>query len=274
MKIDNTGSQEKLYQNAVRGDRSEGAKGKEEQVKNNAIFAGNLNLMEDPIAKRREEARKEAMGLIMNQFQIDSDIDDVMEKSCQHVDEIREQNEYATKQIARLEDDMKKMKEEYGLEDGSEELIGIQKEIQHWQKQIADGNGTIMAENASVRATKQALLKRTYDMTDASRAADKVMESASKDIIGMLKDEALDKMEEDREEEQEKIEEAEEKKEEKEELIEKDKEQEQQEETSKNIITADNDMDKKQLQQEIEEILAKQKLLEEDLKGLAINTSI
>ena len=30
MKIDNTGSQEKLYQNAVRGDRSEGAKGKEE----------------------------------------------------------------------------------------------------------------------------------------------------------------------------------------------------------------------------------------------------
>ena len=65
-----------------------------------------------------------------------------------------------------------------------------------------------------------------------------------------------------------------EKKEEKEELIEKDKEQEQQEETSKNIITADNDMDKKQLQQEIEEILAKQKLLEEDLKGLAINTSI
>ena len=274
MKIDNTGSQEKLYQNAVRGDRSEGAKGKEEQVKNNAIFAGNLNLMEDPIAKRREEARKEAMGLIMNQFQIDSDIDDGMEKSCQHVDEIREQNEYATKQIARLEDDMKKMKEEYGLEDGSEELIGIQKEIQHWQKQIAEGNGTSMAENASVRATKQALLKRTYDMTDASRAADKVMESASKDIIGMLKDEALDKMEEDREEEQEKIEEAEEKKEEKEELIEKDKEQEQQEETSKNIITADNDMDKKQLQQEIEEILAKQKLLEEDLKGLAINTSI
>ena len=70
MKIDNTGSQEKLYQNAVRGDRSEGAKGKEEQVKNNAIFAGNLNLMEDPIAKRREEARKEAMGLIMNQFQM------------------------------------------------------------------------------------------------------------------------------------------------------------------------------------------------------------
>ncbi len=60
-------------------------------------------------------------------------------------------------------------------------------------------------------------------MSDASRAADKVMESASKDIIGMLKDEALDKMEKDKEETEEKIEEAEEKKEEKEELIEKDK---------------------------------------------------
>lgn len=274
MKIDNTGSQEKLYQNAVRGDRSEASKGKEEQVKNNAIFAGNLNLMEDPIAKRREEARKEAMGLLMNQFQIDSDIDDSMDKSRQHVDEVREQNEYASQQIARLEEDKKRMMEEYGLEEGSEELIGIQDEIKHWQKQIAEGDGIIMAENASVRGTKQALLKRTYDMSDASRAADKVMESASKDIIGMLKDEALDKMEKDKEETEEKIEEAEEKKEEKEELIEKDKDQEQQEETSKNMIAADNDIDKKQLQQEIEEILAKQKLLEEDLKGLAINTSI
>lgn len=274
MKIDNTGSQEKLYQNAVRGDRSEASKGKEEQVKNNAIFAGNLNLMEDPIAKRREEARKEAMGLLMNQFQIDSDIDDSMDKSRQHVDEVREQNEYASQQIARLEEDKKRMMEEYGLEEGSEELIGIQDEIKHWQKQIAEGDGIIMAENASVRGTKQALLKRTYDMSDASRAADKVMESASKDIIGMLKDEALDKMEKDKEETEEKIEEAEEKKEEKEELIEKDKAQEQQEETSKNMIAADNDIDKKQLQQEIEEILAKQKLLEEDLKGLAINTSI
>ena len=61
-------------------------------------------------------------------------------------------------------------------------------------------------------------------MSDASRAADKVMESASKDIIGMLKDEALDKMEKDKEETEEKIEEARgERKEEKEELIEKDK---------------------------------------------------
>ena len=67
----------------MRGDRSEVSKGKEEQVKNNAIFAGNLNLMEDSIAKRREEARKEAMGLLMNQFQIDSDIDDSMDKSRQ-----------------------------------------------------------------------------------------------------------------------------------------------------------------------------------------------
>ncbi len=43
------------------------------------------------------------------------------------------------------------MMEEYGLEEGSEELIGIQDEIKHWQKQIAEGDGIIMAENASVR---------------------------------------------------------------------------------------------------------------------------
>ncbi len=40
------------------------------------------------------------------------------------------------------------------------------------------------------------------------------------------------------------------------------------------MIAADNDIDKNSFSREIEEILAKQKLLEEDLKGLAINTSI
>ncbi len=47
--------------------------------------------MEDSIAKRREEARKEAMGLLMNQFQIDSDIDDSMDTRADSVDEVREQ---------------------------------------------------------------------------------------------------------------------------------------------------------------------------------------
>lgn len=271
MKVDSAGTQEKLYQNTVRGNRDETSKEKEPQVKNSTVFAGDLNLIQDPVAKRREEARKEAMGLLQGQFKADLEIDEDIEKRQSHIDEVREENDYASKQIARLQDDMKKMKEEYGLDDNSPELLGIREEIGHWKKQIADGDKTIKKEIAVVKATKQALLGRKYDMTDAAYAAEDVMDAASKDIIGLLKKEALDKMDEDRKDEQEKIEEAKEKKEEKEELIEKAREQDKKEELTREKIAAVSDTEKQKLQQEIDELLAKQKLLHEDIKGLAVD---
>lgn len=274
MRIDSTGTQEKLYQNAVRQDRSGAAQNQEEkggQLKNHAVFAGDLNLIDDPVAKRREEARKEAMGLLKSQFQLDSDIDDSMERSRNHVDEVRKECDHASSEVARLEGEMDRLKEEYGYEDGSEELKSIKEEIGYWKKQMAEGERVIYGENASVRATKQALLERQYDMSDASDAAEDVMDAASGDIIGLLRKEALDKMEEDRKEEQEKAEEIKEKKEEKEELVEKDREQEHKEEATKNIVSGDEEIDKTELQQQIDEILEKQKLLEEDLKGLGVD---
>ena len=230
--------------------------------------------MEDPIAKKREEARKEAMGLLTNQFKIDSDIDNGMEGSRSRVDKLREESEYATKEVARLEAQMQKMIEEDGLEEGSEELKSIQEEIKYWKSEAYKSESAIMGENAAVRETKMALLKRTYDMRDASKDAEKIMEAASKEIVDMLKQDAIDKIDEDMEEEQEKAEEIKEEQEEKEKLIEKDKEQKKLEETTKELITADSDTEKSKLQKEIQKILEEQDLIEEDLKGLAVDASI
>lgn len=273
MKINQAETQDKLYQATYQTEK-ENIKGNGKQLQNNTVFAGNLNLMEDPIAKKREEARKEAMGLLTNQFKIDSDIDNGMEESRSRVDKLREESEYATKEVARLEAQMQKMIEEDGLEEGSEELKSIQEEIKYWKSEACKSESAIMGENAAVRETKMALLKRTYDMRDASKDAEKVMEAASKEIVDMLKQDAIDKIDEDMEEEQEKAEEIKEEQEEKEKLIEKDKEQKKLEETTKELITADSDTEKSKLQKEIQKILEEQDLIEEDLKGLAVDASI
>ncbi len=276
MKVESTGAQEKIYQTKQHTEKEakkEDTGEKSRQLQNGTIFAGNLNMIEDPVAKKREEARKEAMGLIAKQFQTDTDIDTEMEERRNRIDEAGEANQYARGEIARLEKQMEQMKEEYGVEEGSEELLGIQEEIGYWKKQLYEGEKTIRSENAAIRATKQALLSREYDMTDAAYAAEDIMDEASKEIIGLLRQEAMDKMEEDREEEQEKIEEAEEKKEEQEELVEKHREEEKLEEITKEIISSSSGAEKEQLQREIEEILARQKLLQEDLKGLAVDTT-
>ena len=66
MKINQAETQDKLYQATYQTEK-EDIKRNGKQLQNNTVFAGNLNLMEDPIAKKREEARKEAMGLLTNQ---------------------------------------------------------------------------------------------------------------------------------------------------------------------------------------------------------------
>ncbi|MBO5278722.1 MAG: hypothetical protein J6B06_04435 [Lachnospiraceae bacterium] len=273
MKVENAAVKETVYQ-TKQHTQKENTQGKQEdkgaQVKDGTVFAGNLNLMQDSIAQKREEARRQAMGLISKQFQSDLEIDTDLEERSTHIDEVREENNYASHEIARLEKDIKKFKEEYGAEDA--ELADMYKQIAYWKEQIYEGDKAIHEELMTIRATKEALLKRTNDMTDAAAAAEDIMDAASDEIIGMLRQEAIDKIEEDRKEEQEKVEEAQEKKEEKEELIEKKQEQEKLEELTRKITTADEGVDREQLQREIEEILAKQKLLQEDLKGLAVDT--
>lgn len=271
MKINNNMANEQLYQNKNR--TWEGTqKAEESQVKNGRIFAGNTNF--DAIMQRRKQAQKQAMHLMEEQFETDRNTDESMEKRRTHIEEMHEENRLAGEEISRLEEDKKRLMEEECLSADSPELIGISEEIQYWKKKIYEGEKEISEDVATIRATKEALLKRTYDMTDAAGAAEDIMDAASDEIIGMLREEATDKLEEDKKEEQEKMERAEEKKEEKEEILEKRQEQELKELKLKELAKTDIPEKQSEIQQEIAEILASQKLLEEDLKGIAMDTSI
>lgn len=271
MKINNNMANEQLYQNKNR--TWEGTqKAEESQVKNGRIFAGNTNF--DAIMQRRKQAQKQAMHLMEEQFETDRNTDESMEKRRTHIEEMHEENRLAGEEISRLEEDKKRLMEEECLSADSPELIGISEEIQYWKKKIYEGEKEIREDVATIRATKEALLKRTYDMTDAAGAAEDIMDAASDEIIGMLREEATDKLEEDKKEEQEKMERVEKKKEEKEEILEKRQEQELKELKLKELAKTDIPEKQSEIQQEIAEILASQKLLEEDLKGIAMDTSI
>lgn len=147
-----------------------------------------------------------------------------------------------------------------------------------YEKEIADAKKGIEIENYGIRATKEAMLK-SQTMLKAEKAADEAMEAARDDIIGMLRDEAKDHIDEEMEEKKEAAQEKAEKEKEEKEKIEKQKEDKEEKEefadqvaaSTQLVVEAENAMD--DVQREIKKIMDEMKLLEEDLKGSAVDTS-
>lgn len=162
----------------------------------------------------------------------------------------------------------------------------------------------IMGYNGTIRGIRLERLKY-HEMMNAQKKADKVMEEAGKEIVGMLVDEAKDHVDEELEEPREEAKEKAEEKEEQEEKIEEN--QERQEELEERIDSVREDgKEQERLRREAEErsrddadllesimdagmgnigsvsdvqvevknMLHKMKLLEEDLKGSAIDDQV
>lgn len=150
----------------------------------------------------------------------------------------------------------------------------------YWKTTIADNQEVMAGMGRAVRNIQTDRL-RSHALIDAQKAKDEMMEAASKEAIGILKDDAMEKMEEKAEEIEETFEKQKEKEEEKEERIEAAKEdraekeamveeiRENVEELTENMLEGDKMVE--QIDEDIKKILAEQKLLAEDLKGLAVD---
>ncbi len=137
--------------------------------------------------------------------------------------------------------------------------------------EIEELNRESQINNFSIREMKLGLLKTSYKgISKAYKTADKIMDAASKDIIGMAWEDAKKHVEEEFEE---LVEAAKKKAEEKEELEEKlDKakeEKEEQKELSESI--QEGAKEQESLQKEIDKIMKDAELLEEDLKGIMVD---
>lgn len=183
----------------------------------------------------------------------------------------------------------------------SEEEIDRLKELQskpltEYQKKVLSLNSVKGKMDIDIDRKKAELMAMTgdiakaeneanasQDMLDAQNAADTLMEAATKDIVGMLVQEAKDHIDETADEQKEKAEEAKKEKEEQEERIEKAKEDREEQEK---IIEADMEADELQqnvklesqnvdhveeAQKSIQRILSNNHMINEDIKGIEID---
>lgn len=266
------------------------AKGK---VRNGAVKGSELNLIQDPIEEKKKKAMKEAMEFIKNQFKTDQNIDEVLDECRDSIKTSKAAAEEASQELADIEKRKEELGEMYADKDDEEyktRLAEIDKEASHWRSQYEGAHRVIKAATRGIKGIKQEALKH-HGMVDAGKAAEVSLKAASDEIIGMLKDEAIDKVDEDMDEV---IEEAKEAKEEKakedaeleEARIEREKQaqkiEEELEEAKKQAkegVYVPDKIDVRELmnrQQEIvkntERILEEQKLLEEDVKGIMMDS--
>lgn len=147
-----------------------------------------------------------------------------------------------------------------------------------YEAEIEEAEKIIKTESAVITSIKLERLKKD-PMVDAQKNAKEIIDAARDEILGMLIDESKDHIDEEMEEKKEAAEKAEEKKEEEEEKAEKKDEKEAKEEQFREQIQASTELMTKSdellrdVQKKVKKILDEMKLLEEDLKGAAVDTA-
>ncbi|MEZ3427688.1 MAG: hypothetical protein K1W13_09835 [Lachnospiraceae bacterium] len=146
---------------------------------------------------------------------------------------------------------------------------------------IAEDEKQIEIENKIIRDTKLERLKKD-PMQGAQKQAEAIEEAAGKEILGMLAEEGKEHVDKEQEEKEEQAEEAKEKKEEQEELLAKRKDE--REEAKKRAEALAESLPTEQLlsldkiqediNREIQNIVDKMKLIEEDIKGAAVDQTL
>lgn len=166
-----------------------------------------------------------------------------------------------------------------GLSEYQKRSLEMKESEFSYAKTAYEAEEEIKMENQIISATKLERLK-THPIVDAKEQAKAIMDAASDEIIGMLVDEAKEHIDEEAEKKKEEAKEKAEEKEELEERIEKVKEEKKEkekmtEEILEGVAEVENSSkDMEMAQQEIKDMMNKMKLIEDDIKGAAVDKSL
>lgn len=287
----------------------------------------------DPIAQKRAIAQKKAFKVVGETFASDRKLDGEFADRQSKVDHYRSVAKEAQENIRQFDDMQEQLRQEYGVEADSQEQKDLEllkryaqdpmgmsweewdqvneirknglteyqeraMEVESYKKphlsSLKDAKKGIIEENAAIRAMTQERLKKD-PMVKASKESQKILESAGKEIVGMLTEEAIDHVDEKFEEEveeaeerkeeekaeQERLDEAKERREELEALAnpEKAEQQTHRSESGSDVLAGDPvtesilKMDglKSEVKQEISDMMTKMNLVAEDLKGIKVD---
>lgn len=318
----------KIQNNSIYvGDDIQSARHGENQKPNSkhgkTIDGKGLQAKLDPIAAKKEEAKKKAMKIVGDAFANERKLDDELGGRRQRIRDLSVENGEANREIEEYENMRLDLREQYGVdrnsqeekdlrllekemdshrpdsqitltEDDYKELERIKKtglsdyqersmEIRGYEGPAKDtiyqNNLEIRTENAVITATEIERLK-THPMVDAQKQADAIMDETSKEIVGMLVDEAKEHIDEEADKEKEKAEAEKEKVEELQERIDAAKEKKKEnEELTEDILEGVADAtqtstDVNAAQQQVKDMMNKMKLIEDDIKGAAVDKSL
>lgn len=272
------------------------------------IFAGNLNVKQDLAAMKKQEATKQALKIVLDNYSNHLKVD-------QSVDEMKEQKITSLKEIQTAEEELSKLKEirndlreSYGVEEDSEEqknlellekskdpkqilteeeqkqlenmpeLTQYQKEalnygekIKEWQDTKDNALNKYDALSKGIIDTELEQLKDST-MVKSKNMSEKIMKQASKETAYILMNEVKNHIDEENEKKQEEVEKTQEEKKEEEEKLEAIKEKKEETmETSSSDEAVKNSSEQDKMKKEIKELMEKQKLIEEDLKGISVD---
>ena len=178
-------------------------------------------------------------------------------------------------------DEMKKINEieSSGLTEYQQRSIEMLESETPYITTTYEAKREIIVENQIITATEIERLK-THPMVDAQKKSDAIMDEASKEIVGMLVDEAKEHIEEEADKAKKKAEAEKEKEEELQERIDAAKvKKKENEELTEDILEGVADVtqvttDVNAAQQEIKDMMSKMKLIEDDIKGAAVDKSL
>lgn len=159
------------------------------------------------------------------------------------------------------DEEMDRLKELEGtpLTEYQKAVLELNDTAREYKDVVSKGDKTLQNITGSISQAKIEQLKLRA-VQKANKAAEQVIEAASDEITGMLRQEAVDKIEETQQEEKEKAEKKEEKQQAKEEQL--DKIEEKNKENEKTI---------QDVQEEIKKIKKQNNLTDDDLKGIDID---
>ena len=229
----------------------------------------------DSIAAKKAQAQEKAMKIIGDAFSGDKQIDDDLNKRREKVRTLQKESGENRAAMKDLQDQREKLLEQ-GYAADSDEVKNLDEQVKSYAELISDTEDEIQMENAVVRQSRLERLK-SDPMVKAREQADSVLEAASDEILGDLIAEGKQHIDEKLEEERKKTEEAKEKKEEQ---IEARKEDgKEQEKLTEDILEAAKEMENagntvSDAQQAIKALMNKMNLVEDDVKGAAVDQGV
>lgn len=314
--------------------------GKSTKKDKSKVFAGDLNLIDDPVTKKRKEAQQKALKVVKDAWDIDRSIDADIQERRDHYDKMKTLYSEAQDEVLKINDQKKALREQHmvepdsqeqkdlellekrqvcmsgkfnielteeewkrceeidkaGLTNYQEQALELNKRSIHFREELKEAQKGMKEDVAKIKAIRLERLK-SDPMVEAEKNADQIMENASKEIIGLLKQEAVDNMDEKQQEAEEKAKDTKEEKKEEEKKLEEQKLERAKQEAmmmqtkeaarkvraqQKCVEASDVDMGEivtlardyrqpENVSQTLNEIKNNMKLLEADLKGIQVD---